>query len=305
MKILLLGGSGFLGKNLEKMLVGQGCKVSSLSRTAGDNPQVDYIVEDFYTMDWKFIPKNYDAIFLLVNQSYPRDEQGEKHLESNINGTLRLCEALKNNKNLRLVFFSSGGAVYGNNLRPSILVTDELQPISFYGLQKKMIESVLSFYRHSYHLDSKVLRISNPYGPGQRLTSGVGFITSLATNALLGKPTYIIGDGENVRDYIYVDDVISSCLCVLKYRGAMNTFNIGTGRGYSNNQLIQIFKEITGLSPDIIYLPQNSGDVRRNVLDITLTTEELKWSPRVEIHEGIKKWTELLKSTLVTSKNIH
>ena len=269
-----------------------------MSRKEGNHPDVIYLTGDFNSIDWRSFSLNYDAVFLLVNPSHPRSLRREEEFGYFLNSTIKLCEALKNNPT-RLIFFSSGGSIYGNVSRESACEEDPLCPISSYGLQKKILETVLGFYREVHNVDSLVLRVSNPYGPYQNVQSGVGFISTLVHNTLNNKVTRIFGSGENIRDYIYIQDVVSVCQKSLFYTGRSRIFNVGSGIGYSIQDVVNTLKNSFLMSPKIVYEVHNIQDVRRSVLNVHHTEKELVWSPQVSLKEGMRRTIEHFKSQTI------
>lgn len=144
--------------------------------------------------------------------------------------SLRLLEACVKEHVKKVVFFSSGGTVYGVSKTLPIREDDLGQPISSYGIQKQAMERYFQFYQYCYALPIEILRIANPYGRYQRPFAKQGLIANMLGRYMTGSPIEVWGDGQVIRDYIYVDDVIDAAEKVLHYDGEYNVFNIGSGR---------------------------------------------------------------------------
>ncbi len=174
------------------------------------------------------------------------------------------------------------------------------QPISSYGIQKQALERYLRFYNYNWGLPIVILRISNPYGKYQKAFKSQGLIANILGNYLMDKAIEVWGNGEAVRDYIYVDDVITAAERALYYEGGEQIFNIGSGEGKTVNEVIQIIDRIIGKNLPVDYFPGRKVDVPVNVLDVTKAKRELKWEPQVSLKDGIQKmlgfWNEADKN---------
>ena len=236
--------------------------------------------------DYSAILSRDDIVVHLVSSTVPAtsnisipDELGD------IEATARLLDACVRAEVGKVVFLSSGGAVYGPSDRPS-LESDELLPISSYGLQKLAIEKLLALYGHQHGLPYCVIRPSNPYGPWQDPRKGQGVVAAFVHAALTGRPLRMYGDGSVVRDFIYIDDLVEGISSLLDYEGDYSVFNLGSGRGYSMRQVAEVVR--AQLPCAVIERGEGRPvDVPSSVLDVSLIEREVGIRPRVGLDEGI------------------
>ena len=170
--------------------------------------------------------------------------------------------------NVKIVYFSSGGTVYG--VKGGVISENEpVAPISYYGLSKVQIEDLINFYHRRYNLNYLILRPSNPYGYGQNLHGKQGLIAVIIGCILDNKPVTIYGDGNTIRDYIYIGDFVYYVKELIRMGILNETINIGSGVGYSINQIIEIFNGIVGYDIPIDHVMARGDDVPKMVLDTT------------------------------------
>jgi len=233
-----------------------------------------------------------DVVFHLVSTTKPANRDVLKEFETNVVPTVRLLEACAS-RHLRLIYFSSGGTVYGV---PRYVPIDEghrTEPISAYGIHKLSVEKCIEYYGRTYGLDYDILRISNPYGRFQNPRASQGAMAVFMARAILGQPIEIWGDGSVIRDYIDVDDVMDACMKVLSYRGTYRIFNIGSGQGHSLQHMVYHIEREVGAKIDARYRASRIQDVPANILDSTLAKQELGWMPSVGFSDGIHKMYQL------------
>ena len=293
-KCLVIGGTGFLGTNLCEALVIAGYEVSALAR-GGEKaerlkrilPSVQFIEADFMTIkNWDMYLDNIDIVFHLVSTTKPSNKDLLYEFSSNVMPTIRFLEACID-KRLKVIYFSSGGTVYGV---PRYLPIDEYhrtEPISAYGIHKLSVEKCIEYYGRTYGIHYNILRIANPYGEYQDVNGNQGII-GVFLNKLRNRETLEIwGNGEAIRDYIYVKDLMSACMKLITYNGSEKIFNIGSGKGYAVKEVVQIIKQHFSHRVEIKFLPARIQDVSANILDISVATRELKWEPSVMLEDGI------------------
>lgn len=198
--------------------------------------------------------------------------------------TIRLCEMLAEKK-IKMIFISSGGTVYGNHVKQPIDENVLPSPINHYGNIKLSIENAMRTFNIQMNTKFLIARVSNPYGQGQDFHKGVGFVDAVLKNTLEGNPVEIWGDGENVRDYVYISDVCEMMGCMVEYQGEEDTFNICSGTGVSQNEVIRIIRRM-GLNPDVIYMKKRSVDVRKIILSNKKISSIWKKGP-INLEEGI------------------
>jgi UDP-glucose 4-epimerase len=304
MNCLILGGTGFLGEHLSQELLGKGYNVYVYSRTSlklnvlrNKYPEIHYIEGDFIQENnFKNVIDNMDIVFHLISTTTPVNIDVKLDIESNVLSTIRFLEACKESTTLKkIIYFSSGGTVYG---KPKVLPIPEehnTSPISSYGVQKLFIEKYLYLYNQKYNIDYIILRIANPYGPGQYPYGNQGVIASFLAKALMDKPLEIWGDGSVVRDFIYVDDVMNAAICAIEYRGETKIFNIGNGNGMSLNEIIDEIQCLVETHVVVLKREGRQQDVPVNVLNIERAKVELAWKPCMSFKNGLLRmknsWT--------------
>lgn len=295
LRCLVLGGGGFLGLNLCNRLAAAGAEVTCFSRSHIQSEVLDRRVARVTSQfaDRLAIAnavERQDVVFHLIAGSIPessnRDPSAE--LAAAPIATLHLLEICRSARIRKLVFSSSGGAIYGIPRAIPIPEQAPTDPISAYGIGKLMIEKSLHLYRHLHGIDYQILRIANPYGRFQLGTKHQGLIGSYIHRVLLGLPLEVWGTGEVVRDFLHVDDVSDAFLAAVSYDGAHKVLNVGSGRGLSVNQIIAELEVAFGRDRlPCIHKPSRAADVPANVLDTALIRSELDWQPRVALREGL------------------
>lgn len=299
MNCLIFGGTGFIGSHLCNALLHEGHQVTLIART-DDKP----IIEEFRKSknfsiligdysDKTFLEtaiSNQDIIYYLISTTMPQASNDDpvNDLVSNVIPILTLLELAKNSGVKKIIYTSSGGTVYGKPQSIPISETHQNFPTSSYGIHKLTVEKYLQMYYELYGLDYSVLRISNPYGRYQQTKQGQGVIAAFINKAIRDDSIEIWGDGTIVRDYIHISDVIAASIRVLHYEGQYKVFNIGSGIGFSLNEIIQTMESVMGKSLNVIYTPGRKMDVPVNVLDISRAKEHLLWEPELELYEGLR-----------------
>ncbi|WP_404786060.1 NAD-dependent epimerase/dehydratase family protein [Altericista sp. CCNU0014] len=307
-KCLILGGNGFIGQHLSRALLKKGFIVRILSKTKKEislsdslsqNPNIEWITGDF--CDEKLIieaTKQVSYVFHLISTTLPSSSNLDPYfdIESNVGSTINLLKACVLNKVEKILFSSSGGTVYGIPKYLPINESHPQNPISSYGIQKLTIERYLYLYNHLYELKSSILRISNPFGIGQNINRGQGLITTFLIKVLRGENIEIWGDGSVIRDFIYIDDVIESFLAALEHPHKFDIYNIGSGVGTSILEVIKEIEIVLSVQARVKFKEPRSLDVPANILDITHSQNELCWSPKISLTEGIKMMAADLKN---------
>ncbi len=304
MKSLVIGGNGFIGTNLVDALLNKGHAVKVFdrypSRFREPNPTVEYVVGDLGNHgEVAEVVQGVDFVFHLAYTSLPHtsNEDPVYDIRSNVVDTVQMLQQCSTAAVRKVIFVSSGGTVYGIPQNTPIREDDATDPICSYGITKLAIEKYLHLFHRLHKLDYVVARISNPYGEQQNPDAKQGAVTVFLGNAKRGNPITIWGDGEVVRDYIYIGDAVQALVKSAEYQPSASqhrVFNIGAGRGYSLNQLIEAMRDVLEKEIDVRYTPGRVEDVPSNVLDITRATNELGWKPEIGLEEGLARtWTWL------------
>jgi len=299
MKVILLGGAGFIGSSLINLLSKGDYKLTIYER-----PQANSKKEYFEGLGIKWVEgsmssseeiaraiSGFDVVIHLVSSTLPHTSNLNPIMDAQTNlvGTLHLLDAMVSSSVPRLIYLSSGGTVYGNPNDLPISENHPTNPIVSYGIIKLAIEKYALMYQKLFGLRVIILRAANPYGPLQKADSSQGVIRVFLDRALNGKEIEIWGDGSNTRDYLYIDDLADAISKSITYSGDHSIFNIGSGIGASLNDLIKIINSLLGKSIQPTYKVKRQIDVANNILDIRLAHKELHWSPTTNLQEGIKK----------------
>lgn len=295
MKIFVLGGQGFVGLSLVKKLIDEGNEVIIYGRqkkNASSILKCKYINDEFENIaNYTEVFNDIDVVYHLISTMKPKEsnENIEYDIKSNVVTTVKLLDILVEKQVKKIIFPSSGGTVYGEAQFFPINETHETNPISSYGITKLMIEKYLNLYNHLHGLDYNVLRISNPYGPYQNIYSNQGIIGVFMKNILESSHIEVWGDGETVRDYIYIDDLVNALYLAGKTTTKQKVLNIGSCNGVSINNLIEIIRNSINKDFSVSYKSHRVFDVNKNILDNSRAKEELGWNCYSSLEEGIKK----------------
>lgn len=304
-KIIVTGGAGFIGSHMVDRLISKGFKVAVIDnlrvgKKNNVNPKAKFYKQDIKNLkpvlgifkkekpDFVFhFAAQIDIRFSVIN---PWEDARE-----NIIGGLNIIEACRQNKVKKLIFSSSGGAIYGGAKKIPTPETYCPHPLSPYGVSKLSFEEYLNCYRliKERPLDSVSLRYANVYGPRQDSKGEAGVIAIFTDKFLAGRQPVIFGDGKNARDFVYVSDVIDANWLVLKKNTKHKLFNIGTGKLTNINQIFSKLKKLTASRFQPVHIAAKPGEERKSALDCGLAKKELGWRPRVNLDKGLAatvKW---------------
>ncbi|MCD6442910.1 MAG: NAD-dependent epimerase/dehydratase family protein, partial [Thermotogae bacterium] len=216
----------------------------------------------------------------------------------NIIGTLNLLILSKKYGVEKFIFSSSGGVMYGET--PPVFPTPEdvpADPISPYGISKYSAERYIIFFHREHGLGYTILRYSNVYGPKQNPYGEAGVVAIFTTRMLKDQDVEIYGDGENIRDYVFVGDVVNANILAME-KADGEILNIGTGKGTTVNELFEILKNMTGYNREAKHVAPRPGDLRKSVLDWSNAKEKLGWSPKYKLEDGLKLTVEWFRENL-------
>lgn len=306
MNILLLGAAGFIGTNLiislakdaNNHIIAVDKKIAYFDDVLKNNFTNVKIVEETLDNDMNFdsLLKGQDIIYHLVSTTVPTtsNQQISQELMANVVFTSLLLEACVRCDVKKIIFISSGGTVYGKEIACPLKEDLPTYPISSYGIQKITIEKLLYLYNYLHGLSYKVIRLSNPYGPFQRPNGILGAITTFTYRAIKKQEIIVYGDGEVVRDFIYIDDAIRGILNIANKESEYNTFNLGSGKGASLNDVIQILRTFFDEELKVDYRVGRKVDVPINYLDISRYEKCFGRLDCLTLEEGIKKTADFL-----------
>ncbi|HBX23508.1 MAG TPA: hypothetical protein DEF34_07760 [Desulfotomaculum sp.] len=304
-KCFVVGGCGFLGSHLCQALVDGGYETTALTRSVASmeklncvSRKIKIVVGDFRDItSFSHYLTNVDIIFHLACTTRPADSNKAPELDiaANVLPTISMLDVARNTGVNKIVFFSSGGTVYGIPHTLPIPENHPTDPICSYGIHKLAIEKYLHLYYHLYGLDYTILRISNPYGERQNSITGQGAVAAFMTRVLNKESIEIWGDGSVVRDYLHASDVAQAVIKVIDYSGEHKIFNIGSGQPLSLLELVKKIELVAGTRAKVSLKPSRALDVPANVLDIELACKELYWKPKISLQEGLN----LTKASLI------
>lgn len=301
MRILVTGGAGFIGSNVADRFVALGHEVAVFDNLSSgfrefvppkaklylgdlaDAAAVEAAVADFRP----------DVVDHHAAQIDVRKSVADPVFDARVNilGTIGLLQACVAHGVKKLVYASTGGALYGEGRRLPAPEDHPVNPEAPYGASKHTVEHYLYIWKLLHGLDYTVLRYPNVYGPRQNPHGEAGVNAIFIGLMLAGQSPKIFGDGTAVRDYLYVDDVVEANALALE-RGSGEMVNIGTGVGTSVNDIVRELKAIIGFAGDAIHLPARPGEVQRIYLDATRAKSVLGWTPKVSFRDGLARTVE-------------
>ena len=300
MKVLVTGGAGFIGSHIVDALINDGYDVVIVDNLSTGKPEYINKKATFYKQD---ITKDIEYIFKKERPDYVNHQAAQTNLnysvinpnfDANVNiiGSLNVIKNCVKYEVKKIIYASSGGAIYGNICNAS--EETKIDIISPYGVSKYTGELYLKCFSHLYNLKYTILRYSNVYGPRQ-LPKGESGVVSIFINRFLNRKQPIIyGDGTQLRDFVYIEDVVRANLLALK-KGDNSIFNIGTGIPTSINKLFLILKRLLNSDQEPKYEKPRPGDLTKNSLNIDKARKLLHWHPKVDLEFGLKKTIEWFK----------
>ena len=292
MRALVTGGAGFIGSNLADALVGRGDAVlvlDDLSTGRRENVEDGIALAEADVVDADAVGRaceehRPEVIFHLAAQVDVRRSVADPPHDARVNveGTLVVLEAARRH-GARLVFSSTGGAIYGET---GVVPTSEdapRQPLAPYGQGKAAAEDYLALYARLHDADVVALRYANVYGPRQDPLGEGGVVAIFAERAHRGEPAIVYGDGRQTRDFVYVDDVVAANLAAAQHPDATGAYNVGRGEETS----VLALADMLGVTVE--HRPERTGEVRRSALDPARARRELGWEAGVGMAEGLER----------------
>jgi UDP-glucose 4-epimerase len=309
--ILITGGAGFIGSHIVDAYIDAGHNVIIVDDLSTGKKEHLNPKAKFYKVDLRDA-KKLGAIIAKEKPTIVNHHAAQKSvthsvadpvLDASVNiiGLINLLEAGRHYGLKKVIFASTGGAIYGDAKTIPTPEGYDAKPVSPYGITKLASEHYLRFYHDTYGLETVVLRYGNVYGPRQDPYGEAGVIAIFAKKILAGEPPTIFGDGKNKRDYVYVGDLVRANRQALTAKTGV--FNIGTGRETDVNgifdSLIKTARDmrVKTLPRRAQYGAARAGEQRRSCLDITHASKVLGWQPKVSLADGVKETLEYFTTT--------
>ncbi|NCQ12187.1 MAG: NAD-dependent epimerase/dehydratase family protein [Bacteroidetes bacterium] len=295
MKILVTGGAGFIGSHIADALINAGHNVHIIDDLSGGFRANINTKATFHELDirsaeveelWK--AEQFEVMYHEAAQMDVRRSVANPIYDADINvkGFLNLMESGRKNGLKKVIFASTGGAIYGE---PEYVPQDEvhpLQPLSPYGITKLVTERYLFFYEQSYGIQWIALRYANVYGPRQNPHGEAGVVAIFIEKMLVNELAFINGNGEQIRDYVYVKDVVQANIKALNYPKS-GIFNVGTGKESTVITLFRNLKQLTLTTIPEDYKPAKAGEQMRSVISTEKITKEMGWVCQYDLKVGL------------------
>jgi len=310
-RALITGGAGFIGSHVADLFLGNGYHVeviddlsngkagnvpekATFHRISVTSPEAARVVRE----------GRFDVLVHLAAQMDVRRSVADPLFDAttNILGIVNLVEAVRGSGyKTRVVFTSTGGAIYGDFNTPPNFETFPKEPDSPYAISKLASEYYLAYYGRLHGVEHVSVRFGNVYGPRQDPHGEAGVVAIFCNQILQGKPLTIFGDGEQTRDYVYVGDVANAvwlgATFPLPAAGPLDSrsFNIGTGVGTSVVELARLLQQAARSNVDVVFAPRRSGELQESFLNVDKARALLRWEPRVSLADGLAKtfaWAE-------------
>jgi UDP-glucose 4-epimerase len=309
--VLVTGGAGFIGSNLADRLLAEEHRVVAVDdlssgRIANLGEARGYgKAYTFFNMDVRadgllplFERHKPDVVFHLAAQAGVRPSLEDPVLDASVNlmGTLNVVECAIKVGVRKLVYAASGGTIYGEPRRipAKESAAQGSHPLSPYGISKKAALDYLAFYQRYRGLDYTACALANVYGPRQDPYGEAGVVSIFASKMLAGEAPAIFGDGNQTRDYVFIDDVVHAFVQAIE-RGSGKLVNIGTGLETSVNGLYRLLADIIGFDGEPQHGPLPPGELRRIALDISVASTTLAWKPWTHLEDGLAETVAYLK----------
>lgn len=309
--VLILGALGFIGRNLVEKLACQGRRIHAFDKMEYPSEMlalgvIPVRIDEFSPQKIvEYIDENnIDTVFHLISGLIPSSGFFDlsREMELVVEPTRLLTYMLSSRPNVKLVYFSSGGTVYGNSDAELFREDSLCRPVNYYGFSKLLIENFIYTVASSSKLNYLIIRPSNPYGRHQRINGKQGVIAVTVGKLINGEHPEIWGDGSDIRDYIYIDDLCDAVARLVDSSSNNNIYNVGSGVGYSLSDVVNM---VIKYMPDkyrkeITYIPSKKSQIKHVVLNVDKIKSEICFAP-TSIDVGIKAFID---ETIVLSKSI-
>lgn len=293
------GANGFIGRHLVRRLASLELSVRAVSRhldndfTSEFSSRVDFVEADIRdTLAAASSLQGVETVVQLVSSSSPGLENNYEiqDIHDNVVPQVAFLQSSIKAGVKRYIFLSSGGTVYGPGAPVPTPETHLPFPINSHGLTKVVVEKYIQMHGHTNGLEYVILRVTNPYGPGQRFWRGQGLVPAILDRWRGGKPVIIYGTGQALRDYIYIDDLVDAIIAAIAMHGLpRHILNIGSGETRSVNQVVNALEQAVGECFEREFAAERLTDVAISSLDINLAHKILSWRPRINFEDALQR----------------
>jgi len=304
-RVLVTGGAGFIGSHVSDVFIANGWAVEivddlSSGKRSNIPAEATFHEIDIRSPEASRLVKEgkFDVIVHLAAQMDVRRSVADPLFDASVNvlGSLNILEAVRNSERAqqtRVVFSSTGGAIYGDLATPPTVETTPKEPDSPYAITKLAVEHYLSYYTRIHGLETVVIRFGNVYGPRQDPHGEAGVVAIFCGRVMQNRPLTIFGDGTQTRDYVHVTDVAEAAYLVATtslppvQRLDDRAFNIGTGSATSVVDLARVLLAVAGADVPIEFAPRRAGELQDSCLSVDKARAVLGWSPRITLEQGL------------------
>ncbi|MDD3729296.1 MAG: NAD-dependent epimerase/dehydratase family protein [Candidatus Pacebacteria bacterium] len=305
-RILVTGGAGFIGSNLVDRLIEKGNKVVVIDNLSSGkkenlNPKAKFYKIDICSskIEEIFKKEKPEIVFHLAAKINLRKSIDDpiSDAKANILGSLNIFENCKKNNVKKIVFASTGGAIYGEDGPFPSSENFIEKPLSPYGIAKLSAEKYLYYYEKVFKIPSVSLRFSNVYGQRQNAKGEAGVIAIFSNSMILKKQPLIFGNGKQTRDFIHVDDIVSALVAFSK-KNVSGVFNVGSQKETSVNEIFRKIKNLTEFKKGPKYVLQKEGEQKRSCLDISKAKKEIGFGISFDLDKGLEKTVLWFKNNI-------
>ena len=307
-RVLVMGGMGFIGSHLSRLLLHEGYSVRIFDKLYGSRSLIADIERKIEIEEGDAdrpediirALRNIDIAVDFIHTTVPGASMKDPayDVQSNVVSHAAWLSQLNKTKLRRIIYVSSGGTVYGIPRENPLGEDHPTEPICSYGITKLAVEKYIAMYSDIYGIDYRICRPANVYGEGQHLHIGQGVIGVFLEQCLKKQSIEIWGDGTVSRDYNYVEDMVRGVVELIQHNGEGRIFNISSGRGYSLNDIITIIRDDLKIPVHVNYMASRGFDVPVNILDSARLMRETGWKPQIDLMTGMRRVYDYLKTLL-------
>jgi UDP-glucose 4-epimerase len=306
-KCLVLGADGFLGSHLVDSLLKESHHVTAFDRFPDGKPRnLDTTKKNLIVIQGDFLNRHdleaacveVEYVFHFISTTNPASSAKDPliDIDTNMRMSVELFQICVDSKVKKLIFPSTGGAIYGRHSENNFREDDMAEPISPYAIGKLTIEGYLRYFKNTHGLEAVSYRISNPFGERQNIIGSQGAIPIFLNLMKQDRPLTVYGDGSMVRDFVYVKDISTMISKTFSQTNAYPIYNLGSGEAISVNSLIRILEKVTGIKAQVKYLPIRPTDVDKVVLNVRRFSKEFGFEAMTSLEEGISHTWKYVKS---------